>query len=124
MAQARIPVPGAKDPVGTLALTAAVAKAITDKGKDSAIGGALATELLAAAAKVPAAQAAQKRAEDLMKEVEKLYEQRDAVAAECVPLNQRGSKTLQGTLGAARLREMGDYGYTVNESVKAAPKKP
>ena len=71
-----------------------------------------------------AAQAAQKRAEDLMKEVEKLYEQCNAVVAKCLPLNQRGSKALQGSLGSARLRAMGGYGYTVNDSAKAAPKQP
>ncbi len=122
MAKARIPIPGSSDPVGSLNLTAAVGKAIADKGPDSLIGGALAAEIAAAAAKVPAALAAQKKAEDLMREVEKLYKQRDAVVAECVPLNQRGSKALQGNLGTARLREMGDYGYTVNDPAPKAPK--
>jgi len=116
MAQARIPVPNAKDPLGTLTLTAAVAKGITEKGKDSLIVGELATELQTAAAKVPAALAAHEEAKKLMLRVEKLYEIRDAAVAECVPLNQRGSKALQGNLGKARLREMGDYGYTVNDS--------
>ena len=120
MAKARIPVPSTNDPVGVLKLLADVDKAIKDKGKDSLIVGELATEIATAAAKVPAALAAQKKAEDLLKEVEKLYKQRDAVVAECLPLNQRGSKALQGNLGVARLREMGDYGYTVNDP---APKK-
>ena len=123
MAQARIPVPGAKDALGVLTLTAATVKGITEKGKDSHIAGELATELQAAAVKVPAALAAHKRAKEMELELEKLYEQRDAVVNECVPLNQRASKTLQGNLGKARLHEMGDYGFTVNDSPQA-PKPP
>ena len=120
MAQARIPVPNATDPLGTLTLTAAVAKGITEKGKDSLIVGELAAEVQAAAAKIPAALAAHEEAKQLKLRLEKLYEQRDAVVAECVPLNQRGSKALQGNLGKARLREMGDYGFTVNDSPRPA----
>ena len=41
---------------------------------------------------------------------------RDAIVAEALPLVQRGSKSLQGSLGKARLREMGPYGYTVNDT--------
>ena len=81
MAQARIPVPGATDPLGTLTLTAAVAKGITDKGKDSLIAGELAAELQAAAALVPTALAAHEEAQQLKMQLEKLYEQRDAVVA-------------------------------------------
>ena len=126
MAQARIPVPGATDPLGTLTLTTAVAKGITSKGKDSLIVGELAAEIAAAAAQVPAALAAHEEAKQLELRLEKLYEQRDAAVAACVPLNQRASKSLQGNLGKARLREMGDYGFTVNDSVPAAklPQKP
>ena len=126
MAQARIPLPNAKDALGVLQLTAAVAAGIAAKGKDSLIGGELATELQAAAAKVPAALAAHEAAKKMQLELEKLYEQRDAAVAECLPLVQRGSKALQGNLGKGRLREMGDYGYTVNDSPPAAkpPKKP
>jgi riboflavin synthase len=58
MAQARIPIPGAKDAPGVLDLTAAVAKGMADKGTDSLIVGELATELRAVAAKVAAAKAA------------------------------------------------------------------
>jgi hypothetical protein len=116
MAQARIPVPGATDPLGTLTLTAAVAKGIADKGSEALIAGELAAELKAAAAKVPAALAAHAEAKKLELQLEKLYEQRNAAVAACVPLNQRASKALQGNLGKARLREMGDYGFTVNES--------
>lgn len=116
MAQARIPIPGAKDALGVLHLTAAVAAGITKAGPDALLTGQLATELLAAAARVPAAQAAHERAKELEKEIEKLYEQRDAIVAACLPLVQRGSKALQGNLGKANLREMGDYGYTVDDS--------
>lgn len=123
MAQARIPIPGATDPLGTLDLTAAVAKGITDKGKDSLIAGELATELQAAAARVADAKAAHEDIRVLKLRLEKLYERRDTVVAECVPLNQRASKTLQGNLGKTRLREMGDYGFTVNDSPQA-PKPP
>jgi hypothetical protein len=119
MGQARIPIPGATDPLGTLTLSAAVAKGITDKGKDSLIAGELATELQAVAALIPDALAAHHEAKKLELQLEKLYERRDAVVAKCVPLNQRGSKALQGNLGKARLREMGDYGYTVNDSPQA-----
>lgn len=123
MAQARIPVPGATDPLGVLELAAAAAAGITKAGPDALIAGELAAGLQAVAAKVPAALAAHNRAKDLAKELEQLYEQRDAVVAEALPLVQRGSKTLQGNLGQARLREMGAYGYTVNDS-PAAPKPP
>ena len=122
MAQARIPIPNISDPLGTLTLTAAVAKGITAKGKDSLIAGELAAELQAAAAKVPAALAAHEEAKQLQLRREKLYEQRDAAVAGCVPLNQRASKALQGNLGKTRLREMGDYGFTVNDSPQ--PPKP
>ena len=124
MAQARIPVPGAKDALATLTLTAAVAKGIAEKGKDSLIADELAAEIAVAAAKVPAALAAHDEAKKLELRLEKLYEQRDAAVAACVPLNQRASKALQGNLGKTRLREMGDYGFTVNDSPQAgkAPK--
>ena len=125
MAQARIPVPGATDPLGTLDLTAAVAKGIADKGKDSLIVGELAAEIQATAAKVAEAKAAHEEAKKLMLRVEKLFEIRDAVVADCVPLNQRASKALQGNLGKTRLREMGDYGFTVNDSAPTTkPPKP
>lgn len=118
MAQARIPIPGASDSLGVLTLAAAVGAAITTKGADSLIVGELATDLKAVAAEVPAALAAHNEAKNLEKKLEKLYEKRDAIVAKALPLVQRGSKTLQGNLGKARLREMGDYGYTVNDSPK------
>ena len=122
MAQARIPVPNATDPLGALNLTAATAKAIAAKGKDSLIVGELADELRAAAALVPDALAAHEEAKKLELQLEKLYERRKAAVAVCVPLNQRTSKALQGNLGKSRLREMGDYGFTVNDSPR--PPKP
>ena len=124
MARARIPVPGTTDPLGTLTLAAAVAQGIAEKGKDALISGELAAEIAAAAATVPAALAAHAEAKKLAARLEMLYEQRDAAVAACVPLNQRASKALQGNLGKTRLREMGDYGFTVNDSAQAgkAPK--
>ena len=122
MAQARIPVPNAKDALGVLTLTAAVGAGITKAGAQALIGGELATELLAVAAKVPAALLLHKKAKELEKDLEDLYEQRDKVVNEALPLVQRGSKTLQGNLGKANLRRMGDYGYTVNDT-PVAPKK-
>lgn len=116
MAQARIPIPGAKDALGVLTLAAAVGTGITQKGSDSLIVGELATGIKAVAAKVPAALAAHAEAKKLELQLEKLYEQRDAVVAEALPFVQRASKALQGNLGKARLREMGDYGFTVNDS--------
>ena len=125
MAQARIPLPTIKDAPGVLAITAAIGTAITTKGKDSLLVGDLATGLQAAAAKVPAALAAHKRAKEMELELEKLYEQRDNVVAEALPLVQRASKSLQGSLGKEHLRDMGDYGFTVDDSpqVAKAPKQ-
>ena len=120
MAQARIPLPTIKDAPGVLGLAAAVGAAITAKGKDALLVGELATGLQAAAAKVPAALAAHKRAKELELELEKLYETRDNIVAECLPLVQRASKSLQGSLGKVRLRDMGDYGFTVDDSPRAA----
>lgn len=120
MAQARIPIPGAKDALGVLNLAAAVGAGITKAGAASLIGGQLAADLQAAAAKVPGALALHQQAKDLEKQLERLYEQRDQVVAECLPLVQRGSKTLQGNLGKANLRQMGDYGYTVDDSPRPA----
>lgn len=120
MAQARIPIPGAKDAPAVLTLAASVAAAITSKGANALIVGELASELQAAAAKVPAALKAHADAKAMEKELEKLYEKRDAIVAQALPLVQRASKALQGNLGKARLREMGDYGYTVNDT----PPKP
>ena len=116
MAQARIPLPNVRDALGVLNLTAAVADGIVAAGANALIGGELAAELRAVAAKVPAALAAHQEAKQLERRLEMLYEQRDAVVAEALPLVQRGSKTLQGNLGKERLREMGDYGYTVDDS--------
>jgi conjugal transfer/entry exclusion protein len=103
-----------------------VAKGITAKGKDSLIVGELAAEIQGAAALVAEAQAAHEEAKKVALQLEKLYEKRDAAVALCVPLNQRASKALQGNLGKARLREMGDYGFTVNDSPQASKttKKP
>jgi hypothetical protein len=42
------------------------------------------------------------------------------VVAEALPFVQRASKTLQGNLGKSRLREMGYYGFTVNDSPQSA----
>jgi len=92
MAKARIPVPNLKDPLGVLNLTAAVVAGMAKAGKDSLLVGGLATELQAAGAKVPTALALHQRAKALEKELESLYEQRDAVVAECLPLVQRASK--------------------------------
>ena len=126
VARARIPIPGATKPVAVLTLLAAVGKGIAQHGPDGPIGGALAAAVAAAAAQVPAALAAQKRAEDLLKEVEKLYQQRNLVVAEGVGLVQRAAKVLQGHLGPDSLHAMGAYGYTVNKSVRKprVPKKP
>jgi len=126
MAKARIPIPGAKDALGILNLTAAVVAGMAKAGKDSLLVGGLATELQAAGAKVPTALALHQRAKALEKELESLYEQRDAVVAECLPLVQRASKSLQGSLGTAQLRQMGDYGYTVDDSerVKSEALRP
>lgn len=123
MAKARIPIPSASDPLGVLTLVKAVSDGITKAGSKALIGGELAAELQAVAAKVPAALAAHKEAQKLKLRLEELYEFRDGVVKEALPLVQRGSKTLQGNLGPARLREMGGYGYTVNDS-PPAPKKP
>lgn len=118
MAQARIPLPTIKDAPGVLNLTAAIGKGMAEKGAESLIVGELATELQAVLAKVPAAKAAHDEAKQLETRLEKLYEQRDNVVAAALPLVQRASKALQGNLGKARLREMGDYGFTVNDSPK------
>ncbi len=125
MARARIPIPGATKPVAVLTLLAAVGEGIAQHGPDGPIGGELAAALAAAAAQVPAALAAQKRAEDLLKEVEKLYQQRNQVVAEGIGLVQRAAKVLQGHLGPDSLHAMGAYGYTVNKSVRKprVPKK-
>ncbi|WP_046243577.1 hypothetical protein [Hymenobacter terrenus] len=119
MAQARIPLPTAKDAPGVLKLTAAIGKAIIDKGPNSLLVGELASELLAASAKVPNAQAAHDEAKALEARLEKLYEIRDNIVAAVLPLAQRASKALQGNLGKDRLREMGDYGFTVDDSPQA-----
>ena len=123
MAQARIPLPTVKDAPGVLAITAAIGQGMADKGSESLIVGELATELKAVAAKIPAAKAAHDEAKLLELRLEKLYETRDNVVAEALPLVQRASKALQGNLGKARLREMGDYGFTVDDSPRA-PKPP
>ena len=116
MAQAHIPLPTSKDAPGVLQLTAAISTAMTTKGADSLLVGELAAELKAVAAKVPASLAAHDEAKALELRLEKLYETRDNVVAEALLLVQRASKALQGNLGKTRLRDMGDYGFTVNDS--------
>ena len=126
MAQARIPLPNVRDALGILNLAAAVAAGIKAKGKDSLLTGELGAALAAVGAKAPEALALHQQAKAMEKELEKLYERRDLVVAEALPLLQRGSKALQGALGKERLRDMGDYGYVVNDTPQApkAPKMP
>jgi hypothetical protein len=120
MAKARIPLPNAKDALGVLNLAAAVATAVKAKGAASLITGELATELQAVAARIPGAIKAHNDAKEMEKQLEKLYQDRDAIVQEALPLVQRGSKVLQGSLGADRLRDMGPYGYTVDDTPREA----
>ena len=98
MAKARIPIPSASDPLGVLTLVKAASDGITKAGSKALIGGELAAGLQAVAAKVPAALAAHEEAQKLKLRLEELYEFRDGVVKEALPLVHLSLPTSQGWL--------------------------
>ncbi len=111
----RIPLPNKKDAKGVLDLAALIVKKHQADGDASVIRGALKTDVDAMAAKVAEGLDWHAQALAMKKKLEDLYEKRDNVVAEWVPLNQRVSKSLQSEY-ANNLRRMGEHGFTVDDS--------
>ena len=121
----RIPIPGRKNPSGILALADKVyAKHLAD-GAASKLGATV-PEWATVGPKIATGLARDKRAKELEKELEKIYEERDNIAFEALPLVQRSGKVLRGAYGEQNLRQMGDHGYVVDDTPRApkAPKAP
>ena len=59
-------------------------------------------------------------AEDLRRQMEKAYEERDAVVAQVQPLVTRSRDILTGVYGTTNMRKLGDHGFTVDDSPRAA----
>ena len=111
----RIPLPGNKDPKGVLDLAADIIKKHQADGAASVIRGELKADIDAAAASVAEGLDWHAQALEMKRKLEDLYEKRDNIVDEWVPLNQRVSKSLQGEY-AKNLRRMGDHGFTVDDT--------
>ncbi len=111
----RIPLPNNKDAKGVLDLAAAIVKKHQADGAASVIRGELKNDVDAAAAKVAQGLDLHAQALAMKKTLEDLYEKRDLIVEEWVPLNQRVNKSLQGEY-AKNLRRMGDHGFTVDDT--------
>lgn len=118
----RIPLPGTKDPKGALDLGAAILKKHASDGASSPIRGELKADFDAVAPRITQALDWHNEALAMERKLEELYEKRDNVVAELVPLNQRISKSLQSEYGTTNLRRMGDHGFTADDSPR--PPKP
>ena len=116
----RIPIPTTKDPVGVLDLAGLVLKKHRADGKDSAIRGQLKTDFDAVADDIAQGLQDDADAKDLAKKLEALYERRNARVARVQPMLPRISKALQSEYGPAGLRQMGDHGFTVDDSPRPA----
>lgn len=111
----RIPLPNKKDPKGVLDLAAAILKKHTTDGAASVIRGSLQVDFDASSAKIAQGLSYHDQAKAMEKALENLYEKRDNIVAEFVPLNQRVSKSLQSEY-SKNLRQMGDHGFTVDDT--------
>lgn len=122
----RIPVPTVKDPVGVLTLAGAILQKHLADGAKSLIQGQVKTALEAVATDIAAAEADNEEAKTLAKKLEEVYERRNNHIARIQPVLPRVSKGLQSEFGPDGLRQMGAYGFTVDDSLRAkpAPKPP
>ena len=122
----RIPVPTVKNPVGVLALAGAILQHHQAEGSKSVVRGQVKTELEAVAADIAAGLVDNAEAKALEKTLEDIYERRDNRVARIQPVLPRVSKALQSEYGPAGLRQMGAYGFVVDDSPRAAkaPKAP
>ena len=111
----RIPLPNKKDPKGVLDLAAAILNKHTADGAASAVRGELKADFDAVSAKIAQGLSYHEQALVMKKKLEDLYEKRDLIVDDFVPLNQRVSKSLQGEY-SKNLRRMGDHGFTVDDT--------
>jgi hypothetical protein len=107
-----------RNPSGILALADRIFARHMADGAASKLGATV-PEWATVSPKIADGLARDKRAKELVKELEKLYEERDNTAFECLPLIQRSAKVLRGVYGEQNLRQMGDHGYTVDDTPRA-----
>ena len=123
MAKARIPIPRLKDAPALLKLSNQVyAKHQTD-GAASPLRGEVADKWATVGPKLAQAQTDHDRAKDLEKEIERLYQNRDLVLAEVEPVVKQSRDLLVGFYGQAKVRNLGDHGYVVDDTPRPGPGK-
>jgi hypothetical protein len=110
----RIPIPTTKDPAGVLELGGAIHKKHLADGANSPIRGQLKTDFEAVSADIAEGIKDDAEAKALTKQLEAVYERRNARVARVQPLLGRVSKALQSEYGPGGVRRLGDYGFTVN----------
>lgn len=108
-----------KNPKEQLELGAKIYAKHQADNNESALAG-IASEWAGLGPQLAPALAAHERAEKLRKQMEDAYEERDRVAAKTLELTQRSRDILQGHYGAANVRKMGEHGFTVDDSPRAA----
>jgi len=113
MAKVRIPLP--TNPKQQLELGATIyAKHQTD-GSSSPLAG-LNAQWAALGPQLASALNAHERAEQLRRQMEAAYEERDKAAEEAFRLIQRSRDILEGHYGPDSVRKLGDHGFTVDDS--------
>jgi hypothetical protein len=116
MAKARIPLPRHKDAPALLALSNLVYAKHQLDGPASPLRGELADKWATLGPKLAQAKADHDRAKELEKELEKLYQDRDLVLVEAEPVIRQSRDLLIGYYGIAKIRNLGDHGFTVNDT--------
>lgn len=116
MAKARIPIPRLQDAPALLTLSQAIYDKHVADGANSPLRGEVADKWAVVGPKLAGAAAKHKRAKELEKELEMLYQDRDLVLTEADPVVKQSRDFLVGFYGRAKVRNLGDHGFEVNDT--------
>ena len=120
MAKARVPIP--ENPKELLDLAQSIiTKRVADKAASPLAG--IGAEWDTAAPLVAKAIEKHELAEDLRRQMERAYEERDNVVKQVQPLITRSRDILTGFYGPANMRKLGEHGFTVDDTARP-PKGP
>ncbi len=119
----RISVPRAAQPDELLRLSETIYAKHQADGAASPLVGEVAAKWATVGPKLSQARTLNVRAKEIEKELEKLYQDRDLILTEVEPLAKQTRDLLKGYYGLAKIRDLGDHGYVVDDT-PTSPKSP
>ena len=112
----RVVMPRISEPAALLKLSGAVYDKHVKDGTTSPLRGEVADKWATTGPKLAGAATKQARIEELERELELLYQDRNLVLTEAEPIVKQSRDLLIGFYGVAKARNLGDHGFVVNDT--------